>query len=131
MLAFDNGEFEKFKAEAQEKWGETDAYKEHEEKTRNYSAQKRNDLTEQLDCIMSEFASCMMNKGTPDSAEAQILVKILQNHITENYYHCTDEILAGLGHMYVADERFKNNIDKHADGTAEFICEAIGIYCRK
>jgi hypothetical protein len=57
-------------------------------------------------------------------------VKKLQNHITENYYTCTREILSGLGQMYTADERFKNNIDKHADGTAEFIGEAIKFYCK-
>ena len=54
-------------------------------------------------------------------------MKTLQNHITENYYTCTNEILAGLGKMYVADERFKNNIDKHGDGTAAFVSEAIEI----
>ena len=56
-------------------------------------------------------------------------MKMLQSHITENYYSCTIEILAGLGKMYVADERFKNNIDKHADGTAAYISEAIALYC--
>jgi hypothetical protein len=56
---------------------------------------------------------------------------MLQNHITENYYLCTNEILVSLGQMYVADERFKHNIDKHADGTAMFICEAIAVYCSK
>ena len=73
----------------------------------------------------------MRKAQTPDCAETQNLVKTLQNHITENYYHCTNEILTGLGQMYVADERFRNNIDKHADGTAAFICEAIEVYCRK
>jgi hypothetical protein len=58
-------------------------------------------------------------------------VKTLQDHITGNYYHCTKEILAGLGQMYVADERFKSNIDRHGSGTAAFICEAIAVYCRK
>ena len=73
-----------------------------------------------------------MRKGeSSDSTEAQNLVKMLQNHITENYYLCTNEILMGLGQMYIADERFKNNIDKHADGTAAFICEAIEVYCQK
>ena len=131
MSAFDNSEFEKYKAEAQKKWGKTDAYKEHEEKTKNYSKQKWNDLAEGMDNIMAQFAVCMRNEKTPDSAEAQDLVKMLQNHITENYYLCTNEILSGLGQMYVADERFRNNIDKHADGTAAFICEAIKVYCRK
>ena len=131
VKAFDNSEFEKYKAEAKEKWGKTDAYKEHAERTKNYSKQKWNDLAERMDNIMAEFAVCMRKVKTPDSAEVQNLVKMLQDHISENYYLCTNQILAGLGQMYVADERFKSNIDKHADGTAEFICEAIEIYCRK
>ncbi|MBR3801895.1 MAG: MerR family transcriptional regulator [Clostridia bacterium] len=131
MKAFDNSEFENYKREAKEKWGETDAYKEHAQRTKNYSKQKWNDLAAGMDHIMAEFALCMRKDETPDSAVAQILVKLLQNHITENYYLCTNEILACLGQMYVADERFKNNIDKHADGTAAFICEAIEVYCRK
>ena len=131
MKAFDNSEFEKHKEEAKEKWGKTDAYKEHAERTKNYSKQKWNDLAEGMDHIMAEFAACMRKGETPDSAEAQTLVKLLQDHISDNYYLCTNPILAGLGQMYVADERFKNNIDKHADGTAAFICEAIEIYCRK
>lgn len=131
MRAFDNSEFEKHKVEAQEKWGKTDAYKQHAEKTKHYSKQKWNDLSDGMDHILAEFAFCMKRAERPDSTEAQNLVKLLQNHISENYYLCTNEILAGLGQMYVADERFKNNIDKHANGTAAFICEAIAIYCRK
>ena len=126
-----NCEAEKFKAEVKEKWGNTDAYKEHTEKTKDYSEQKWDSLAEGMDRIMSAFALCMKNNDTPDSAEAQSLVKALQNYITENYYLCTNEILVGLGQMYVADERFKNNIDKHADGTAEYICKAITVYCGK
>ena len=131
MTAFDNNEFEKHKAEAKERWGKTDAYREHEEKTKDYSKQKWNNLAEEMDHIMAEFALCMKKNQRPDSSESQNLVKTLQNHITANYYLCTQEILAGLGQMYVADERFKNNIDKHADGTAAFIRDAITVYCSK
>lgn len=125
MSAFDNSEFERHKAEAQEKWGKTDAYKEHTEKTQHYTKDKWNDLAGEMDDILAEFAVCMKNGEEPASAEAKNLVKRLQNHITEHYYHCTNEILKGLGQMYVADERFKQNIDRHADGTAEFIRDAI------
>ena len=131
MEAFDNSEFEAYKAEAQEKWGKTDAYKEHAEKTKHYSREKWNGLAEGMDRIMAQFAVCMKNGAAPDSAEAQSLVKTLQEHITDNYYHCTKEILAGLGQMYLADERFQSNIDKHGKGTAAFICEAIETFCRK
>ena len=81
--------------------------------------------------ILAEFASCMKSGDEPESTKAQNLVKMLQNHITQNYYLCTNEILAGLGQMYVADERFKKNIDKHGDGTAVFIRDAIDVYCGK
>ena len=129
--SFDTEKIDRYAAQAKEKWGKTDAYKEHAERTKNYSKQKWNDLAEGMDHIMAEFALCMRKDESPDSTEAQNLVKMLQNHITENYYLCTNEILASLGQMYVADERFTNNIDKHADGTATFICEAIAVYCSK
>ena len=131
MKAFDNSEFEKYKSEVKEKWGKTDAYKEHAEKTKNYSKGKWNDLAEKMNDIFAEFAVCMKNGAKHDSAEAQYLVKVLQDHITDNYYHCTNEILLGLGQMYVLDERFKMNIDKSADGTAEFVRDAISVYCGK
>ena len=116
-----------FDQEVKEKWGQTQAYREYEEK--KHTRQDPDALG--MDRIMAEFALCMKKGEAPDSAQAQSLVKALQDHISENFYHCTPEILAGLGQMYVADERFQQNIDKHANGTAAFICEAIKIYCRK
>ena len=135
MSAFDNSDYEtarkQYVAEAKRRWGETEAYKEHAEKTADYSKDKWQDVNDGLMAVMAKFAKCMKDGHAPNSDEAQALVKELQNYITANYYTCTDEILAGLGQMYVADERFKNNIDKHAPGTAEFISESIAIYCQK
>lgn len=131
MKAFDNTEFETYKAEAQQRWGKTDAYREHAEKTKGYSKDKFSALAADMDLIFGEFALCMKNGAAPEDREAQELVKKLQNHITENYYTCTTPILSGLGQMYVADERFQNNIDRHGDGTAEFVSQAIARYCAK
>ena len=130
MKAFDNSEFERYQTEVRERWGNTEAYKEHAEKTKHYGKDKRNDLAAELDLMFGEFAVCMKNGIAPDGEEARNLVKKLQSHITENYYHCTREILSGLGQMYVADERFRQNIDKHADGTAAFANKAIACYCQ-
>lgn len=131
MRAFDNSEFKRYKDEAKAKWGQTDAYKEHAEKTKDYSKDKWNLLVEEMNDIFAAFAVCRKNGEGPDSVKVQNLVKMLQNHITENYYHCTDEILEGLSQMYVLDERFKKNIDKNGDGTATFVSEAIKLYCGK
>lgn len=131
MSVFDNSEFEKYKNEVKEKWGQTEVYKEHSEKTKTYSKEKWNNLASGMDQIMAMFSTCLKNENEANSVEAQELVRKLQNHISENYYHCTNEILASLGGMYIADERFKNNIDKHAIGTAEYISKAINFYCKK
>ncbi len=134
MKAFDNSDYEtarkQYEAEAKQRWGETEAYKEHAEKTANYTKDKWQGVNDGLMTVFAKFAECKKNGYTVvDSEETQALVKELQAYITENYYTCTKEILAGLGQMYVADERFKNNIDKHTKGTAEFVREAIEIYC--
>ena len=113
------------------RWGNTDAYREHEQKTKNYTKEKWVDANDGLMAIFAEFAACKARGATADSTEVQALVAKLQAHITENFYTCTDEILAGLGKMYIADERFKKNIDKYGEGTAEFAADAIEVYCRK
>jgi DNA-binding transcriptional MerR regulator len=129
MKAFDNTDFETYKAEARQRWGKTDAYREHTQKTKGYSKDKFSALAADMDLIFGEFALCMKNGIAPENLEARELVKKLQNHITENYYNCTKPILSGLGQMYVADERFRNNIDRHGDGTADFVSDAIARYC--
>ena len=115
----------KFEIEARERYGNTAAYREHEQKTRNYTKEKWAEANDGLMAIFAEFAMCKNSGVSADSAEAQALVAKLQAHIATHYYTCTDEILAGLGKMYVADERFKKNIDKYGEGTAEFAAEAI------
>jgi len=134
MNVFDNSEFlakrNEYAKEAKEKWGNTNAYKESEEKTKSYDVQKWSDVNSAMNDIIAEFAKCRNDGFTPDSKEAQTLVKKWQDFITENHYKCTKEILSGLGEMYIADERFKANIDKHGSGTAQFMCDAIKIYCR-
>ena len=135
MSAFDNSEYEnarqQYEDEAKQRWGGTNAYKESRVKTAGYSKDKWNDVLGGLNGVFAEFAACRNGGDSADSATAQRLVKKLQEYITANFYHCTDDILAGLGQMYVCDERFKKNIDNHGEGTAEFVSKAIKIYCGK
>ena len=81
--------------------------------------------------IFAEFAECKNNGYGVNLPKVQSLVGKLQDYITQHYYTCTNEILAGLGQMYVADERFKKNIDKYGEGTAGFAAEGIRIYVEK
>ena len=119
-----------YESEARSRWGNTDVYREHEQKTKNYTKEKWAEANDGMMAIFAEFAACKDSGASANSTEAQALVAKLQVHITANYYTCTDEILAGLGKMYVADERFKKNIDKYGEGTAEFASKSIIIFLK-
>jgi hypothetical protein len=118
-----------YETEVREHWGNTDAYREHEKKTKKYTKEKWAEINDGLMAIFAEFAECKNNGFAANSPEVQSLVVKLQDYITQNYYTCTNEILAGLGQMYVCDERFKKNIDKYGEGTAEIASEAIKVFC--
>ena len=120
-----------YETETRERYGNNVAYREHEQKTKNYTKEKWAEVNDGMMAIFAEFAALKDSGASADSSDAQALVAKLQAHITANYYTCTDEILAGLGKMYVADERFKKNIDKYGEGTAEFAAEGIRIYVEK
>lgn len=122
--AFDTKKIDEYAAQAKASWGKTDAYKEFEKKSEGRSKEMQQKLNVEMMNIFTEFGK--MRDKTPDSEEAIALVKKLQEHITENYYTCTDEILQGLGAMYAGGGDFTANIDKAGgEGTAVFVCEAI------
>ena len=126
---FDTAELDAYTAEAKAKWGKTDAYKEYEQKAAGQSkVQQKNDG----EALMAKFAEVgALRHLSPDSPEVQEAVAGIQTCITQHYYNCTKQIFAGLGQMYIADERFRRNIDSAGgDGTAEFVSRAIEIYCK-
>lgn len=134
MNAFDNSAFEAkrdaYAAEAKGRWGASAAWQEHEMKTKNYTGEKWQTLSAEMAGIFADFAAAMTQGLAPESDNAQALVKRLQDHISANYYTCTNEILAGLGQMYTADARFRASIDRHTVGTADYVSKAITHYCR-
>ncbi len=119
-----------YETEVRNRWGETAAYREYNEKTKHYAPAKWTEVNDRMMAIFSDFAACKEHGFAADSPDAQQIVLKLKSHITKNYYTCTDEILAVLGKTYAADERFQINIDKYGVGTAAFAAAAIEIFCK-
>ena len=125
-----NEEYNQYADEVKEKWGSTKQYKELEEKNKNKSNKEIEEINERLMSIFADLGE--LKHLSVEDEKVQEKIKLLQNFITNNYYECTNQILNGLGKMYVNDERFKNNIDKvGGKGTAQFVSQAIDIYCSK
>lgn len=142
FTAFDKTKLEEYAKRAREEYSGTDAYKEYEVKSAGRTAETEAVLGEGLMAIFARFGK-LLTDGTsgvseggtpadPASPAAQTLVRELQDYITEHFYTCTPEILAGLGKMYTADGEFKENIDRcGGDGTAVFVSKAIDHFTQR
>ena len=125
LQAFGDFDPEEHAEEAKERWGGTDAYAECARRTGSYTADDWQRVSGEADKANRGFLRLIAD-GTPaDSTKAAALVDAHRVYITKCFYECTPEIHAGLGSMYVADERFRANIDKAGDGLAAYQSAAI------
>ncbi|MBE6039321.1 MAG: MerR family transcriptional regulator [Anaerofustis stercorihominis] len=128
FTVFDTKKIDEYAQRAKEQWGKTKEYKEFEEKTGNWSEEQQQGIIENFMQIFAEFGK--MITLDPSGEEVQLQVKKLQEYISEHFYECKKEVLAGLGKMYSGGGEFTENIDKAGGkGTAEFTARAIEIYC--
>lgn len=128
--AFDSTEIDQYAKEVKERWGGTAAYAESREKLKDKTKEEVDAMGGELMDIFARLGRLQGQEA--DSPEVQALITELQAFISAHYYHCTDEILAGLGEMYVADERMRTNIDRSGgEGTAAFAAQAIQEHIKK
>ena len=129
FTAFDTSKLEEYTRKAKEQWGDSKAFSEYEQKSASRSKDDEKMLWSNFMKLLEKCGK--LKDSDPKSAEAQAMVKDIQNYITKNFYECTNEILAGLGKMYAAEGEFKANIDKAGgNGTAKFVSRAIAEYVK-
>ena len=130
---FDKAEIEQtrreYTEEARGRWGGTEAWRESERRSASLTEEERSARLEEMNDIFRRVAA--VRAGDPASAEAGMLVEEWKNFITAHDYQCTNEILASLGKMCAADERFRKNLERFGPGTAAFFSAAIAAYCGK
>ena len=125
---FDRSKLDEYSRQAKELYGNTPEYKEMEEKQKNRTEEDEKILADRFMLLFKEAGK--IKNSDPASIDAQNLVKRIQDYITENLYTCTNKILRGLGKMYSGGGDFTTNIDVYGGkGTANFVSDAIEIYC--
>jgi hypothetical protein len=112
-------------AEAQERWGGTDAYQESRRRTRDYSPEQWQAIKAELDGIEARLAALLSSGAAPDSPAAMAAAEAARLHIDRWFYPCNHAMHAGLAEMYTADDRFKAHYDDRAEGLAHFVADAI------
>ena len=130
LSTFDTRQMDNYAAQAKLMWGKTEAYREFEQKAAQRSETEEQNLNNAMMDLFRQFGT--LRQGAPDAPEAQELVLRLQQFITEHFYTCTPQILAGLGQMYAGGGSMTENIDAAGGpGTAAFAARAIACFCAR
>jgi len=127
-LIFNDEEAQKYAKEAEEKWGNTEAYKQSQEKVKKLGTLGMIRVARELDRLMKDLSKNMDNG--PKSQEVQDLMAKHYESL-RNFYEPSLQMYRGLGNMYVQDKRFSSFFDKYKPGLAEFMRDAINYYCDK
>ncbi|MFI6444939.1 MerR family transcriptional regulator [Kitasatospora sp. NPDC050543] len=116
---------EDWEAEAEQRWGETEAWKQSQRRTGGYSKDDWRRIKAEADAFNERLAAALLAGLAADTAEAMDLAEEHRRHIVDNFYDCTYEIHRCLAAMYVADHRFTDTYEKLAPGLAQWLHDAI------
>lgn len=119
---FDPAEYEE---ESKERWGDSAAHQQSARQTAQYTKGDWLEMKAEAGEINDAFLALMASGTSSESAQAGEVVDRHREHISKWFYDCSVEIHAGLGQMYVADQRFNDNIDKAGKGLAQYMSDAI------
>lgn len=117
-----------YEAEARERWGNTDAYKQSQERVGKMTKEQFEQVGKDAEEITQKIAALAEAGSTPESPEVQEQVAAHYNWL-RNFYEPSLEMYRGLGSMYVDDPRFAANYEKYRPGMAVFMRDAMHAYC--
>ena len=121
------GDFDpdQYEEEVQERWGETDAYKESRRRTSSYTKEDWVRIKAEGEDVEARFAAALAAGVPADSEQAMDIAEEHRQQISRNFYDCPPEMHAGLGRMYVEDERFTAHYEQRAAGLAQYVSDAV------
>lgn len=114
-----------WQAEAEERWGGSEAYEQSRRRTARYTKADWEELKVESEAIMHRIAEVYRSDAAPDSEAAMDAVDAHRRQISERFYECSHEMQVALGEMYVADARFTATYERIAPGLAVWVRDAI------
>ena len=122
---FGDGFDDDYQQEAQERWGETDAWKQSAARTSRYTASDWAEVKAEADAVNAAFVAALTS-GEPATSEAAMdAAEQHRLHIEQRFYDLSPDVHRGLADMYVADPRFTKTYEDLAPGLAAYVRDAI------
>jgi MerR family transcriptional regulator, thiopeptide resistance regulator len=128
---FDGFDPSQYEAEAQERWGDTDAYRESAKRSKRYTKADWGAIREEQAAIYADAARALQAERAPDSPEAMDIAERHRLSIGRWFYPCSPTMHTGLADLWEADGRFAENIDRHGAGLTAFLAAAVRANARR
>jgi DNA-binding transcriptional MerR regulator len=116
---------EQYEAEAEERWGDTEAWAQSQRRTAAMSKEDWLRVKAEGEDVERRFAAALRDGAAADSTAAMDLAEEHRQQISRNFYDCPPEVHAGLGRMYVEDDRFTAHYEQIAPGLAQYVSTAV------
>ncbi len=121
---FGNFKPEDYAEEAQQRWGNTEAYRQSQRRIATYNKEDWLKIKAEEEEVRASLAAAFAAGSGPDSEEVMAAAEAHRQHISRWFYECSYDVHRSLTDMYVNDERFRANYDALAPGLAQFIRDA-------
>ena len=119
---FDHARYE---AEAEQRWGDSEAYKGSKRRTRRYGKADWARIKKEGDAVVAKLAELSARGAQADGREAMDLAEEHRRHIDRWFYPCSPGMHREVATLYTADPRFEAYFERHGSGLAAYVQEAI------
>ena len=114
-----------YDSEAERRWGESDAYKESNRRTRSYKKSDWLLIQQEANAIEEQLATQLRAGVSPQSRDAAAGAEAHRLHIDRWFYPCSREMHRRLAAMYTEEARFSEHYERREPGLAAYIRAAI------
>ena len=116
--------FEDAQAEAEQRWGDTTAWRQSQQRTKDYTKADWEEVKAESDRTHQAFTDAI-DAGEPPTSELAMDAAELHRASMQRFYDCSYEMHRGLADMYTSDPRFTATYDEIRPGMAQYVREAI------
>ncbi len=127
---FNDPTYQKYKDEVEQRWGQTQAYKQSKERANKMTKADWERIKNESEDIYKQFTAQFKSGVSTDSSGVQVQVERFYQHL-RNFYDLSYKMFKNLGQMYVDDPSFRDFYEKRANGLAVFMRDALAIYANE
>ena len=121
----ENWHGDEYAAEAEERWGDTDAWKQSQARTSQYTKDQWVQIKAEGDDLSRRFVEALVAGEPADGPVAMDLAEEARAQITKWFYDCSAEMHRNVAEMYIADERFRDTYEGQHEGLAQYVRDAV------